>query len=163
MDFRSAFAKINDRFGWVSGYMAEGLEKLPTSLQEEVAQIVTDLVVDFMRPTLLHYIETPVTLKDGTTIEGQSSFDRMVEEDKDLLALIEKYRPSYLWYLDRATKIRQYIRWDNERFVDLLAPFLEENGVRVDGNGRGYLLRTSEGVRRRIYSSSAKAEASTGP
>ena len=152
MDFRSAFAKINDRFGRVSGYMAEGLEKLPTSLQEEVAEIVTDLVVNFMRPTLLHYVETPVTLKDGTTVQGQSSFDRMVEEDRDVLAMIEKYRPSYLWYLDRARRIRQYIRWSNERFVDVLVPFLEEHDVSIDKRGRAYLLRTTERIRWRIYS-----------
>ena len=132
--------------------MAEGLEKLPTSLQEEVAEIVTDLVVNFMRPTLLHYVETPVTLKDGTTVQGQSSFDRMVEEDRDVLAMIEKYRPSYLWYLDRARRIRQYIRWSNERFVDVLVPFLEEHDVSIDKRGRAYLLRTTERIRWRIYS-----------
>ena len=152
MDFRSAFAKINNRFGWVSGYVAEGLEKLPTSLQEEVAEIVTDLVVNFMRPTLLHYIETPVALKDGTTVQGQSSFDRMVGEDRDILAMIEKYRPSYLWYLDRARKVRQYIRWSNERFVDVLVPFLEDHNVSVDERGRAYLLRTTDRIRRRVYS-----------
>ena len=151
MDFRSAFAKINNRFGWVSGYVAEGLEKLPTSLQEEVAEIVTDLVVNFMRPTLLHYIETPVALKDGTTVQGQSSFDRMVGEDRDILAMIEKYRPSYLWYLDRARKVRQYIRWSNERFVDVLVPFLEDHNVSVDERGRAYLLRTTDRIGRRVY------------
>ena len=152
MDFRSAFAKINNRFGWVSGYVAEGLEKLPTSLQEEVAEIVTDLVVNFMRPTLRHYIETPVALKDGPTVQGQSAFDRMGGEDRDSLAMIEKYRPSYLWYLDRARRIRRYIRWSNERFVDVLVPFLEEHEVSVDERGRAYLLRTTDRIRRRIYS-----------
>ena len=107
MDFRSAFAKINNKFGWITGYVAEGFERLPTSLQEEVAEIVTDLVVNFMQPTLLHNIETPVALKDGTTVQGQSSFDRMVQEDRDVLAMIDKYLPSYLWYLDWAKRIRQ--------------------------------------------------------
>ena len=152
MDFRSAFAKINNKFGWITGYVAEGFERLPTSLQEEVAEIVTDLVVNFMQPTLLHYIETPVALKDGTTVRGQSSFDRMVKEDRDVLAMIEKYRPSYLWYLDRAKRIRQYIRWSNERFVDALVPFLDEHDVSVDERGRAYLLRTTDRIRRRIYS-----------
>ena len=152
MDFRSAFAKINNKFGWITGYVAEGFERLPTSLQEEVAQIVTDLVVNFMQPTLLHYILTPVRLKDGTTVQGQSAFERMIREDKDVLALVEKYRPSYLWYLDRAKKVRQYVQWDNSRFVDLMDVYLAEHGVETGAAGRAYLWRTIERFRRRIYS-----------
>ena len=152
MDFRSAFAKINNKFGWITGYVAEGFERLPTSLQEEVAEIVTDLVGNFLQPTLLHYIETPVALKDGSTVQGQSSIDKMVKEDSDVLAMIEKYRPSYMWYLDRAKRIRQYIRWSDGRFVDILVPFLEEHDVSVDEMGRAYLLRTTDRIRRRIYS-----------
>jgi hypothetical protein len=150
--FGDVLDRVIDEFSWLAGYVKEGFESLPTSLQREVAATITGLIDNAMRPLLLQYIDQPVHLKDGTTVQGQSAFDRMVAEDKDVLALIEKYRPSYLFYLEKAKKLRQYIQWDNRRFATNLAAFLQEHGIDVGAEGYGYLERTVERFRRRIYS-----------
>ena len=152
VDFQEIFGKVDRRFGAVAAGVSKRYSQATTSLQRDVAEIITDLVVNFMQPTILHYITTPMKLKDGTTVQGQSAFDRMAREDKDVLALVEKYRPSYLWYLDRARRIRKYVQWDNDRFVGLLSDYLGNNGVSVDQAGQAYLWRTVERFRRRIYS-----------
>jgi hypothetical protein len=108
-------------------------------------------VENVMRPTLLAYIEGTYQLKDGTTVSGQSAFDRLVKEDKDIVALIEKYRPSYLRYLDKARGVKEYINWSNASFANNLAGFLREHGVEVTPAGYDYLFRTCERFRRRIY------------
>jgi hypothetical protein len=61
-----------------------------------------------MRPIVGQYIEK----------FGQKGFERLVKEDRDLLVLIEKYRPSYLFYLNRAKKLRRYIKWSNSAFAE---------------------------------------------
>lgn len=151
MDIDSLIDGINQKFGAVGGRVRREAGRVPTGLRAEISGIITDLVDNAMRPMLLHYIATPVHLRDGTTVEGQSAFDRMVKEDKDVLALVERYRPSMLWYLRRAQKVKEYLNWDSNRFAGSLADFLEENGVRVDSRGMAYLVRTCDRFKSRIY------------
>lgn len=151
MNFRAALDDIISRWGGVGSYVTPAYKRLPSGLQREIAETISGLIENVMRPTLLQFIMAPVKLKDGTTVQGQSSFDRMVREDKDVLALIEKYRPSYLFYLDKARKNREYIAWDSERFTASLSDFLEESGILVGPAGRAYLRRTIERFRQRIY------------
>jgi hypothetical protein len=113
------------------------------SFQDEVASIITDLVDNAMRPIVGQYIEK----------FGQKGFNRLVAEDKDLLIMIEKYRPSYLFYLNRARKLRRYIKWNNLVFADDLRAYLQEQGISVDSSGYDYLQRTCERFRKRILGS----------
>jgi hypothetical protein len=94
-----------------------------------------------MRPIVGQYIEK----------FGQKGFERLVDDDRDLLVLIENYRPSYLFYLNRAKKLRHYIRWSNSAFAENLRAYLQEQEIIVNDEGYSYLLRTCECFRRRIF------------
>ena len=142
---------IGSYYGRVTGYVTAKYQQVKKSLQDEIAETITDLVEKVMRPTLLNYIQGTYHLKDGSVVHGQSAFDRMVSEDKDIVALIEMYRPSYMRYLDQARKVRDFVKWDSERFADNLAGFLGEHGIEVTPRGRAYLVRTCERFRKRIY------------
>jgi len=135
----------------MAGYVSKKYKDLKKGMQREIAETITGLVEMVMRPMLLSYIEGTYQLKDGTTVSGQSAFDRLVREDKDIVALIERYRPSYLRYLDKARGVKEYINWSNDRFADNLTWFLQEHGIRVTEEGYRYLWRTCDRFRRRIY------------
>lgn len=141
VDIRSSLRSIVSRFDWLSGYVNEEFHKAGSALQEEVAAIITDLIDNAMRPIVGRYIEK----------FGQQGFEKLVNEDRDLLVLIEKYRPSYLFYLNRARKLRRYIRWNNAAFANNLEVYLEEQRITVSNEGYDYLLRTSERFKRRIF------------
>ena len=143
VDIRSSLRGIVSRFDWLSGFVNEEFRRAGSALQEEVAAIITDLIDNAMRPTVGQYIEK----------FGQNGFNRLVSEDRDLLILIEKYRPSYLFYLNRAKRLRRYIRWNNVAFADNLRAYLEVRRVSVDERGYSYLLKTCERFRKRIFES----------
>ena len=65
--------------------------------------------------------------------------------------LIEKYRPSYLFYLERAKKLRRYIRWNNVTLAENLKEYLDEKGIEVDEKGHSYLEKTCERFQKRIF------------
>jgi hypothetical protein len=132
---------IISRFDWLSGFVTEDFRRAGTALQDEVASIITDLIDNAMRPIVGQYIEK----------FGQKGFERLVSEDRDLLILIEKYRPSYLFYLNRAKKLRRYIKWSNATFAENLREYLQEQEIIVNDEGYNYLLRTCERFRRRIF------------
>jgi hypothetical protein len=132
---------IISRFDWLSGFVTEEFRRAGTALQDEVASIITDLIDNAMRPIVGQYIEK----------FGQKGFERLVSEDRDLLILIEKYRPSYLFYLNRAKKLRRYIKWSNSAFAENLRAYLQEQEIIVNYEGYNYLLRTCERFRRRIF------------
>jgi hypothetical protein len=139
----STLKRIISRFDWLSGFVNEEFRRAGSALQDEVASIITDLIDNAMRPIVGQYIEK----------FGQKGFDKLVAEDKDLLVVIEKYRPSYLFYLNRARKLRRYIKWNNLAFADDLRAYLQEQGISVDSRGYDYLLRTCERFRKRILGS----------
>jgi hypothetical protein len=141
VDIRTSLRGILSRFDWLSGFVNEEFRRAGSGLQDEVTSIVTDLIDNAMRPIVGQYIEK----------FGQSGFERLVNEDRDLLVLIEKYRPSYLFYLNRAKKLRRYIKWSNSAFTENLRSYLQEKGIDVNGEGYDYLLRTCERFRRRIF------------
>jgi len=143
LDIRSSIQGIISKFDWLSGFVNEEFRRAGSALQNEVASIITDLLDNAMRPTIGQYIEK----------FGQKGFERIVNEDRDLLILIEKYRPSYLFYLNRARKLRRYIKWSNSSFALNLKAYLEEKGIKVNEGGYDYLLRTCERFRRRIFES----------
>lgn len=125
----------------MSSFVTEEFRRAGSSLQDEVASILTDLIDNAMRPIVGQYIEK----------FGQKGFERLVSEDKDLLVLIEKYRPSYLFYLNRTKKLRRYIKWSNSAFAENLKAYLQEQEIIVNDEGYKYLLRTCERFRRRIF------------
>jgi hypothetical protein len=132
---------IISRFDWLSGFVTEEFRRAGSALQDEVASIITDLIDNAMRPIVGQYIEK----------FGQKGFERLVSEDRDLLVLIEKYRPSYLFYLNRAKKLRRYIKWSNSAFAENLRAYLQEQEINVGDEGYNYLLRTCERFRSRIF------------
>ncbi len=141
MDIRSSIHGIISKFDWLSGFVSEEFRRAGTALQDEVASIITDLIDNAMRPIVGQYIEK----------FGQKGFERLVNEDRDLLVLIEKYRPSYLFYLNRARRLRRYIKWSNTAFAENLRAYLQEKKINVDDDGFNYLLITCERFRRRIF------------
>lgn len=141
VDVGESIRGIITRFDWVSGFVTEEFRKAGSALQDEVASIITDLIDNAMRPIVGQYIEK----------FGQKGFERLVKEDRDLLILIEKYRPSYLFYLNRAKKLRRYIKWSNSAFAENLKAYLQEQDIIVNDEGYNYLLRTCECFRRRIF------------
>jgi len=141
LDIRSSLNNIISKFNWLSEFVNEEFQKAGSALQEEIASIITDLIDNAMRPVIGQYIQK----------FGQDGFERIVNEDRDLLILIEKYRPSYLFYLNRAKKLRRYIRWNNAAFAENLRAYLNEKGIIVDSSGFAYLLRTCERFRKRIF------------
>ena len=74
-----------------------------------------------------------------------------MKEDKDIVKLIDYYRPSYLRYIDKAKSVKNYIEWDNSRFANNLTDFLREHDIEVTPDGYDYVFRTCERFRRRIY------------
>jgi hypothetical protein len=140
-DIRSSIQNIVAKFDWLTGFVNEEFRRAGSALQDEVTSIITDLIDNAMRPIIGQYIQK----------FGQKGFERMVNEDRDVLTLIEKYRPSYLFYLDRAKKLRRYIKWNNAAFAANLMGYLQDQGITVNGEGYGYLLRTCERFRRRIF------------
>ena len=140
MDIGSSIHSIISRFDWFSEFVNEEFRKAGSALQG-VAAIITDLIDNAMRPVVGQYIKKFV----------QKGFERLVNEDRDLLCLIEKYRPSYLFYLNRAKKLRRYIRWNNSAFAENLRAYLQEQDSDVSDEGYNYLLRTCERFRRRIF------------
>jgi hypothetical protein len=141
MDIRSSIHSIITRFDWLSGFVTEEFRRAGTALQDEVTSIITDLIDNAMRPIVGQYIEK----------FGQKGFERLVNEDRDLLLLIEEYRPSYLFYLNRAKKLRRYIRWNNSAFAENLRAYLQEQEISVNDEGYNYLIRTCERFRSRIF------------
>jgi hypothetical protein len=141
MDIRSSIHSIISKFDWLSGFVTEEFRRAGSALQDEVASIITDLIDNAMRPIVGQYIEK----------FGQKGFERLVSEDRDLLVLIEKYRPSYLFYLNRAKKLRRYIKWSNAAFAENLRSYLQEQEIIVNDEGYNYLLRTCERFRRSIF------------
>ena len=147
----SRLDEIVNHFGSFTGYLNEKYRRAKRGLQAQIAETVTNLVIGVMQPMLLQYIEAPIKLKDGTTVQGQSSFDRLVREDKDIVAMIEHYRPSYNRYINQARRFRDYIDWNSRRFAVQLAVFLDENGIVVTQEGDAFIYRTVERFRRKIY------------
>ena len=150
---------MSDIYDWTrnrlkvgAGWATKEYHKLSSGLQKQIAETLTGLVTNVMQPVLLRYIEGTYHLRDGTTVHGQSAFDRLVKEDKDLLVLIEKYKPSYLMHIDKARRVRKYILWNNDGFAVQMADYLEKHGIEVTREGYAYLWRTVERFRRRIYS-----------
>ena len=141
VDIRSSLRGIVSRFDWLSGFVNEEFRGAGSALQEEVAAIITDLVDNAMRPIVGQYIQK----------FGQKGFNRLANEDRDLVGLIEKYRPSYIFYLNRAKKLRRYIKWNNMEFADNLRAYLQDQGISVDKSGYAYLLRTCERFRKQIF------------
>jgi hypothetical protein len=123
-----------------------------TSLQGQISKTIAELVFGVLAPNLLHYINSSITTRDGEVLSSQQAFDRAVKEDKDILLLIERYRPSYIAYINRAKRIRNYIKWDSAYFTSLLVNYLQENGIQINEEGRNYIYRTVERFRNRIYS-----------
>jgi hypothetical protein len=140
-DIRSSIQNIVAKFDWLTGFVNEEFRRAGSALQDEVTSIITDLIDNAVRPIIGQYIQK----------FGQKGFERMINEDRDLLTLIEKYRPSYLFYLDRAKKLRRYIKWNNAAFAANLKGYLQDQGITVNRGGYGYLLRTCERFRRRIF------------
>jgi hypothetical protein len=138
---KSTLKRIISRFDWLSGFVNEEFRRAGSALQDEVASIITDLIDNAMRPVMGKYIQK----------FGQKGFEKLVSEDRDLVILIEKYRPSYLFYLNRAKKLRRYIRWSNSAFAENLRAYLQEQEINVNDEGYDYLLRTCERFRRRIF------------
>jgi hypothetical protein len=138
---KSTLKRIISRFDWLSGFVNEEFRRAGSALQDEVASIITDLIDNAMRPVMGKYIQK----------FGQKGFEKLVSEDRDLVILIEKYRPSYLFYLNRAKKLRRYIRWSNSAFAENLRAYLQEQEISVNEEGYNYLLRTCERFRRRIF------------
>src|SRR5579875_1939302 len=101
------------------------------SLQEQVSETISELVFQVLAPQLLSYINSTIVTRDGEQLSSQQAFERAIKEDKDLLLLIEKYKPSYLYYINKAKRIRRFIKWDSKRFTILLANYLRENGIYV--------------------------------
>jgi hypothetical protein len=137
----SSLKRIISRFDWLSGFVNEEFRRAGSALQDEVASIITDLIDNAMRPVMGQYIQK----------FRQKGFEKLVSEDRDLVILIEKYRPSYLFYLNRAKKLRRYIRWSNSAFAENLRAYLQEQEINVNDEGYDYLLRTCERFRRRIF------------
>jgi hypothetical protein len=150
-EIRDILTQANQKFGNVHSYVTRKFESLSFSLQAEITEIVTDLIEKGIRSEVLDYVNKPMHLRDGTTVQGQSAFERLVKEDKDIYALIERYRPSKLWYVRRARSIKDYISWDSRGFAAMIAPFLEESGISVDRAGFDYLVRTCDRFRAKIY------------
>jgi len=122
------------------------------SLQEQVSETISELVFQVLAPQLLSYINSTIVTRDGEQLSSQQAFERAIKEDKDLLLLIEKYKPSYLYYINKAKRIRRFIKWDSKRFTILLANYLRENGIYVSEEGMNYIYRTVERFRQKIYS-----------
>ena len=148
---RDILEEAQSRFDGLNRFVNAKYERLSFSLQQEVQEIVTGIIEKGIRDELMGYIVKPVRLRDGTTVQGQTAFDRVVREDKNVYALVEKYRPSKLWYVRRARSIKQYIAWSNDDFADMMADFLREQGLVVDEEGHAYLLRELERWRVKIY------------
>ena len=151
MGIKDILDEAQSRFSGLNRFVNEKYERLSFSLQQDVQGIVTSLIEKGIRDELLAYIVKPITLKDGTVLQGQSAFDRAVKEDKSIYGLVEKYRPSKLWYVRRARSIKQYIAWDSLAFAAMMASFLQENGVEVDEAGLRYLERECDRWRVKIY------------
>ncbi|MGI0080509.1 MAG: hypothetical protein ACRECH_12905 [Nitrososphaerales archaeon] len=151
MDIRNSIRAISERFSGIAGFVTQEYYRATTAVQQEVARILTGVAENVIRPTLAEYVAGSYHLKDGTVLKGQAAFDRMVSEDKDVMAMIEQYRPSLLSYLNKARSKRNYINWDNHRFAENLAAFLEEKGISVDERSFSWLVRTCDRVRARIY------------
>ncbi len=141
LDIRSSIQGIISKLDWLSGFVNDEFRRAGSTLQNEVASIITDLIDNAMRPIVGQYIEK----------FGQKGFERLVSEDRDLLVLIEKYRPSYLFYLNRAKRLCRYIKWSNPAFAGNLRAYLEERQIIVNEEGYNYLLRTCERFRRKIF------------
>jgi hypothetical protein len=124
-DIRSSIQSIVAKFDWLSGFVTEEFRRAGSALQDEVASIITDLIDNAMRPIVGQYIEK----------FGQKGFERLVKEDRDLLILIEKYRPSYLFYLNRAKKLRRYIKWSSSALAENLRAYLQEQEIIVNDEG----------------------------
>lgn len=135
----------------VRSYLSKAYRHASSGLQQQIAETITGLVERAMRPILMRYINGTFKMSTGETLQGQSAFDRLVREDKDVLALIEKYRPSYMFYLDKARGVKDYILWDSGAFASNLMAYLVEQGIRVDDDGYDYLVRTCDRFRDRIY------------
>src|SRR5579875_4145487 len=112
------------------------------SLQEQVSETISELVFQVLAPQLLSYINSTIVTRDGEQLSSQQAFERAIKEDKDLLLLIEKYKPSYLYYINKAKRIRRFIKWDSKCFTILLANYLRENGIYVSEEGMNYIYRT---------------------
>jgi len=136
----------------VRRFFSSAYQHASSGLQAQIAETITGLVERAMRPIMLKYIDGSFRMSTGEVLHGQSAFDRIVREDKDILVLIEKYRPSYLFYLDKARGVKRYINWDSVEFASNLQAYLAENGIRVDREGYEYLVRTVDRFRDRIYS-----------
>jgi len=148
---RDILEEAESRFAGFNGFVNEKFDRLSSSLQREVQEITTDLIVRGLQHEILEYASRPVRLRDGTTVQGQSGFDRLVDEDKNVYAVIERYRPSKLWYVRRARSIRDYIAWSSPEFARIIAAFLEENGIVVGERGLAYLERECDRWREVIY------------
>ena len=152
VDIDEVLARANEKFGGLSKFVNQRFDRLSFSLQAEVQGIITDLLVRGIQGEIAEYVARPLTLRDGTTVQGQSAFDRIVREDKDVYGLIERYRPSKLKYVRAGRKIREFIAWDSAEFARIIAAYLEEeHGLRVGGAGLAYLERTCDRFKSRIY------------
>lgn len=138
IDIRSDLKNIANKFG---SFVTKEYNDASASLQNEISGVVTDIVENVMRPTMANYI-----LK-----YGQKGFDKAVSQDKDMLSMIRKYRPSYLWYVRRARSVKRYIKWNPDLFVENLAAFLGEHDIYVNDKAREWLARNVESFRKEIY------------
>ncbi len=84
-DIRSSLRSIVSKFAWLSGFVSEEYGRASTAVQNEVGAIITDLIDNAMRPIIGQYIQK----------FGQKGFERIVDEDRDLLILIEKFVRAY--------------------------------------------------------------------
>lgn len=125
----------------VGSHLKQDFMEAGFTLQAQIARTITSLFDDAMKP-LLH---------DCVSKFGQEGLDRAVREDRNLVGMMYKYRPSYLRYVHQARRIRSFVTWDDQRFAGELQAYLEDQGLHVDPAAYEWLVRTVRRFHDEIY------------
>jgi Lhr-like helicase len=111
------------------------------SVRRIVANDIKRMALKIVAPMIARYLTEEIHLADGRVLSGQSAFDYAVENDKDLVALMKKYHPEYMEYVERARRALRDMDVDVDDALGLLLPYIRKRGIRVDERGEEYLRR----------------------
>jgi len=120
----------------------EGVSSAVKSFKREVTEFITEMI----EPQLASYL-TYLVLK-----YGEKGFHKRVDEDFDLVEdLYENHFDEYVDCVKKARRMRRYILWDSEKFVEEACRVLTSLGIFVREKDFNWMIRQAEALKMEIY------------
>lgn len=119
------------------------------SLRGKLKDFISTFIEDMLSETLLGHIRNHG--EEETRNQIKYVFQKLVENDVSFLQWVMINKPHWLKYLKRARRIRHFINWKPEEYIQRIAEIMEKEGITITSKEIDWLHKTFKEIETEIF------------